>query len=957
MCLRMASEGDFFYNTMKGKLKMKIAIVCALCGISLAACAIEPVVNGSEYVFTVNEGATETFSSGIGGSGVTLVKRGLGKLTLSGQGNCGFSGSIRVEAGTLSAAPEAFLGYDQGTSTWSSLGKPDVTVWDGACFDCSGAGNKGWGPQVFGVLTLAGEGPDGNGALVRVPATSEDNDFPMFASMTLTGDATVNFPSRFRMCSLAGNGHVLTVKGTSSTSWYLYGVSFSLGAAGSVVCEGGIDADKAASAAIVIQGNSTFAGTDGNTLSLKGFKIQVSSNTIDPKIPYAISIVKSTGQERADIVAGANMTLNGPIDVEDGMKVYFKGNENCVLQVNGAVALKDGKFYTTGDGKVVFNGSVALEQSANWKAEEWLQSMETVFSGTGAKQLSGQLYGATGKRLTFDGAEFVRLGGQYSTQFNVYGPSRSNPYELTITNSTVDIQAGLFLGIWDNGYGAMTITGDSVVTNASKIHVGGYNNSATRHYGRLVQNGGRLVSPGEINIGYNQNTYGFYDLQDGELVLDGNVYVGRYGGSGTFRMAGGTLLENSGTMPLGYENLAGYGAFIQSGGYAKSCVTFSTASAADNACGLILLEGNSTTNVYRNADFVFSPTSAYEGIFAVNDGAVFMARRICRSTDAMTGTGHFALSLNGGVLSQTWSGNFWQSSGQDAPMPPNEVLVHENGAVVAPYNDPNDDLRWADAYSAPFLAPTGKIVSAIALPTGEPFAADSYYMGPPQVRIYGSGVGAAAVAEYDAATRRVTGIRVVAPGSGYDDATTATIASSDNTTVYNCAVTVADAPATGAGITIDAGGRTVIFRGANTYHGPTAVKSGTLRLENEQALPTGSDLVVRENAVLDVCGAHVQVPSLEIGGVVSNGDISVENTLKLSLAGSGANVMGCLSLLDGATVELSGAIAEESQALLTAQSIVRCGRVDFTGVPEGYTCRIRGGNIICDKSGMVMIFR
>ena len=72
-------------------------------------------------------------------------------------------------------------------------------------------------------------------------------------------------------------------------------------------------------------------------------------------------------------------------------------------------------------------------------------------------------------------------------------------------------------------------------------------------------------------------------------------------------------------------------------------------------------------------------------------------------------------------------------------------------------------------------SPSGKVVASIALPSEAANA--TTYCGPAEVTISGTGVGAAAVAEFDSKTRRITGITVVSPGTGYDDTTTATIES------------------------------------------------------------------------------------------------------------------------------------------------------------------------------------
>lgn len=924
-------------------MKPRIVISCMAVGVvgaALTASAIEPVVNGSTYTFNVESG-TETYSAGISGSGVTLVKTGAGKLTLTGAGLYSFSGTIEVREGTLAAAPECFLATEK-----DSLGKPDVVVSSEACLDCSGNGSKDWGAQVFGALTLSGSGPDGNGALIR-GKPSAGGDFLMFSKMTLTDDATVAFSDRFRMCNYTGNGHTLTIKGGASTSWYVYGVAIDPGAGGSLVVEG------AAGAQVVCQGAVTWKGDETVTNVLKTVKfITFNSLTI------ANSFVLQDGECSFTANDSANLKLTGPI--VSSKRTIFTAAAAAVIDVEGALSMTDARFDTSGSGKVNFKGPVSISQTKDWSVYEYMQAGQTVFSGSAPKYLSGQIMGSSGKKLVFDGASYARLGGQKQTQLNVYG-GKESPFLLRVTNSVLDVKTSMHVGTWAGGYGFVEIASGATVTNANQINLGGYNAGEHKIYGRALQTGGTFVSPGTLHVGYGAQNQGYYALKDGEVTASGGIYVGRDSGSGTFAMEAGSFRQTDGSLRIGY---GGHGAFVQSGGYASSRLLFGSQAVADGTSGLILIEGAGTTNVNANSNFLFEPVNAYTGVLAINDGAYFRAQRIAKNEAAAAGSGHFTLSLDGGILAQTWSGNFTQVPGLEAVTPPDEILVHEKGVVLAPFHNPADDLQYADSYVTPFAAPTGKIVESIALPTAAAFASDTFYVGPPLVTISGKGHGAAAVATYDPATRTVTGIRVVAPGTGYDDSTTATIASSDNTTTYDCAVTVADSPTTGAGLTVDSAPRMVDLACANTYHGPTTVKSGTLRLLRVDAIPAGSPVIVRSGAILDLKGFSLTVQSLENEGVVSNGNLVVSQTLTLAkdAPAPAEHAVGTLTLANGATIALAGddsGLPEEGmKTLLSAQKLICLGKVNFTGVPDGFVVRMKSNRIVCGKpSGMLVILK
>jgi hypothetical protein len=106
----------------------------------------------------------------------------------------------------------------------------------------------------------------------------------------------------------------------------------------------------------------------------------------------------------------------------------------------------------------------------------------------------------------------------------------------------------------------------------------------------FMQNGGVHNVTGDLTVGYRENWSGGYTLEDGELIVKGNIYVGRDGGlgrfsqsdgkatvdkdmvvgkSGTVEMSGGTLLAdpitNLGNVFLGSGSLIGTGLFSNEG--------------------------------------------------------------------------------------------------------------------------------------------------------------------------------------------------------------------------------------------------------------------------------------------------------------------------------------------------------------------------------------------------------
>ena len=201
----------------------------------------------------------------------------------------------------------------------------------------------------------------------------------------------------------------------------------------------------------------------------------------------------------------------------------------------------------------------------------------------------------------------------------------------------------------------------------------------------------------------------------------------------------------------------------------------------------------------------------------------------------------------------------------------------------------------------------------------------------------------------------MTGIRVVSPGTGYDENTTATInpptASNPGTASgYECSVTLADAPTTGAGF-VKQGKGTYTFARANTYNGPTKVEGGTLVFANASSLPAGSGLAVSAGATADLDGKTFTVPTLEGAGTVADGSLVATSSVTLAMmTNSALQVEGSLTLGDGAAVLLTGSIAgldpDKSNVLLSAAGGIVCaGAVSVPSLPAPWAVQVRAKTI------------
>ncbi|RYG68785.1 hypothetical protein EON77_15200, partial [bacterium] len=94
----------------------------------------------------------------------------------------------------------------------------------------------------------------------------------------------------------------------------------------------------------------------------------------------------------------------------------------------------------------------------------------------------------------------------------------------------------------------------------------------------------------------------------------------------------------------------------------------------------------------------------------------------------------------------------------------------------------------------------------------------------------------------------------------------------------------------GDGSFTKAGAGTLTLSGSNTYTGGTAIKGGTLRMGQNNALPTTSKVDVASGATLDVYG-NLQ----SLGALTGAGRVELRDSGRLSVAGNGSTFAGAIS--------------------------------------------------------------
>lgn len=813
------------------------------------------VVNGN-YVFNLS--SDDTYSGVLSGS-AGLVKQGSGKLTLTGANT--FTGQISIEGGTLAA------------TTPACFGKPSsISVGAGAVFDIT--------PESSSDATAGSINVDitlGANATIRRSSGGAINS-NIIKSLILQGDATLDMGVRFRISSFVLNGYKLTKLG--GADWVCSNSSGSINAAdaggrvASVQVDGGSVVFQNAFRLVGSPANKIIWNTAGRLYfyDQAGYGLDwpiEALQTVHMQCTHASSAAQNIwcgpvlGNKDFRIEGGGqnvNMRLTNDVLICSQIKQWGSGGiaEVCntgVLTNNGAVVANGSVLRFTGKGEKVFK--------ANWYLNEEKRDKDVTLELLNAGD------------AVFPAAKWVYF----------YGKNLTHPTTMTISNTVFRFPAStdgqLRLGCSQNGMNILEIQGGSVITSQVRMAESGGDGSRNAVY----MSGGFLTGPSGSNYISTDNATGaagYFELSGGTVTRN-RLIMGR-GGTGFYHQKGGTLSGTDDSI----LSQGGRGTLRMSGGtmqlanlvVGSSGTDGKFASAPNGGRSLVALSGAGTE--LRASYVTMARTNAFTSVLAVNDGAAFVPARIRKTVEAKASIHRpaFHISFNGGILKPSKSYDLFDTANHS--MDPDTFIIHPGGIVVdtsatrGTSGNPELSEMWM-----PMGSPSGKVVASIALPSEAANA--TTYCGPATVTINGAGRGAAAVAEFDSATRRITGITVVSPGTGYDDATTATIESPDGSTTYSCTVTMADAAATG-GLT-KRGSQVLRLRGANTYGGPTSCEEGDLVFQSNGAYP-GGDLELAGGVITFAVGSDVSLSCTVRGSCAAlfggNTRITCDHALNLS---------------------------------------------------------------------------
>ena len=845
-----------------------------------------------------------------------------------------FGGTIEVLEGTLNS---------RGDYGNKAFGKPTaVSVSPGATLKFTGS-IGGYFHEKGTVLTISGSGVNGIGALYA----DNSGTAAQLANLVLAGDATAHtqtaaskltfngvLGSSFRTFNLGP--YVLTKTGPGTVGFYAGTMSAS--GTGGLDVTGGL-LDLAPSSGNRLQ----LTGSAGNVLRISnGAAVRLAG--IADNAPWTMQF---DGTTASSVTNTSQNVWAGPLAV-NGAAVIVVPTSGDELTFSGS-ATSSAVLSKRGPGVLVFTGNDPKTFGGNLEVYDG----RIEFNGTRNVNLNGSENRVQGANsvLAFVDAGVVTNGSNYGLK--VYGTTPASASKLLISGDTVFPQTNRSLGEKssygsDYRYGIVELGAGAVVSNALSIGEDGY------EIGAVYQRGGEWTLPsgsGNLNgrapIG--NAAQGYYELSGGKFSTSGgtsSITIGNGStGQGLVSLFGGTFLSG----PLSFASSA-YGNWYQTNGTAR--VT------GGNDFGLRMAYGSggqaemtlsgedarlSLVGGSFGTDFVAGSSSGSSlAILNLNDGATLAYQKICKAANEGA---VFYLNCDGGVLKP---GNCWQAIGKDdtsngkvtAIQKPTAGTLYENGLVIdiseALSGSGNPDTTSIDC---DLLAPAGGGIVSITPPD----LSSVRYIHAPRVHIVGDGAGASAVAVFDSASGRVTGVRVTSPGFGYTQANTTCriegaayvktvadrVAAANS---YSCAITVG--AVRGGGLRMRSAGNRLNLSGNNTYSGVTACESGSIKFTTAAAHPANGGLEVWRNADIKFPDA-TPYGTYSVGSLAGNGTVSqaslvgitnvvVEaaelfygNPSPLTIANGGA------ALAPNATVTVTGMLEEILEGPGTARDFAR----------------------------------
>ena len=888
---------------------------------AIATVAPDPS-DATVLVADVDENDTETYADKISTSYTKFVKKGKGTLILTAASSessaTDFMGSVEVREGILQLDNY----YALRACSYADSTKYPISVSSNAQIRITFNSNSQTANALYNV-GIEGDGPDGRGAFVFDGGGSGDS---IIRTLHLTGDASIGGTGRFGVGfwgNLYLNGHTLT---GMNTDYMMRSVSVVNGREGHFVKLGGTVTlqDAADERKVALRGSAANTFTLSNaTLAAHAAPNLDSPWTLRPLFTSRFK-VRNTAQWCGPIVGDgtsfevwsetANSTCNF-FGMITNVSTLFNGKSSPNLTVNlvntnhylGTLTCYRGNMVVTGGLYHAFSNGVKVNYGdTQYAAYLAFKDAGRVENGgdTGIcasypanvlarMEISGRTVycGSPEKRIMVGDATSLSWTDQYP---NYWGT-------LTIDNGAV-VSNATHVGKHGQG-GVIQRSSTAYLSEGTYLGYGNGSKDGVGAYGCWYATNSTLTVTGDLSIAYSPVATGFL-VQKGGIteMLGGDLILGHKGGNATIYIGAGGVFNSTATgmKRFGYNGTGGSGVFTVDG------------------------QGSF-------ADFGLRPLSwmhnhnGFKTYVNINHGGVL---RVCRfqyeSLRAEFPASRSYLSFDGGELRLINPKPGTDTKEYKAFMPwdttrsgrtvtcesyPDICTVFSDGAAI---NVEEDDVivHW----NANLLKPSGKSVTAIALPTDANFLSANH-LGALRVVIEdtGGGEGASAFVDYDDVTRKPSRIVITSHGVNYSPATTAKVMQMRGDTNWVCAVTLDEITSGGFE---KKGPGTLVLKGTNTYEGATKVSGGSLIVGDGYVFPQNQPLVMA-GGKFNPGNANFAVSDLSGYGEIESGNHRITISGKLSFSVDDALDGHCLEFKNStpvfganATIEIDGMLPE-----------------------------------------------
>ena len=546
-----------------------------------------------------------------------------------------------------------------------------------------------------------------------------------------------------------------------------------------------------------------------------------------------------------------------------------------------------------------------------------------VFDGAFTSPISSRYSGSTSTSLVLTNGATLLVGSAANS--STLAGTQANPARMFVEAGSTFAASpecatnvatkALSLGHSDGGFGILTVNGGTV---RHKIMLGEGNKNGG---GAIIQNGGVVENQGGAvnDIRYGNAGYGYVELNGGTHTWWGYGTIG-----GPNESARGAMYLHGGTfnyVPKTAVRLAlsrgGCGLLYMDGG----TVDFTASSGmlalgeldnptiGPNSFSTMTIDGEGALANFGNKVTWLGNRTNHTAVVNLNSGGTLRTGVFATSDNFTSDRGSILALLNfdGGVYKAPATLTMFRA---DAAKQPDAVTVYPGGAVF-------DTDAYSLTVNVPLERPEGSGVASVSMP--DALLAQTQLIGPPLVRISGGGGrGATAICLYDSKTRKVTGVKVTSPGTGYTSAPTVTFEGGIcATNRYTGTATLAANSASG-GVT-KRGSGILYLAATNTFGGSVTVEAGRLCALCTNAIPSGADLLLTGGALASSVPLDLGAVSAT-SGTVSGVTLSCSSFTKtgegtLTLQGVALNPSspvvvngGCLHVINGGPGLLEGVL-------------------------------------------------